>query len=168
MGECVLMNKLNQKILKETLADFKKDAIYIKLDHPHEILDYLKEYDIKEISEHWYDSEPPECQTCDIHAMEREYGKYPCGNCPYWKHWSQTENCLTKLTWIDICEPEDDGYTQKEVNEIYDHMVVDLLESIDLVGRVYIVSLSKSTDILIYIYARDEKSCDYGFVLEKK
>ena len=51
---------------------------------------------------------------------------------------------------------------------MYDYMIVDLLEEIDLTDRIYLFTLKDSTDIMIYIYLRDIKSCDYGFVLEKK
>lgn len=168
MGECVLMNILNQKILKDTLTWFNKDTSQTKIDHPHELLDYLKEYNVKEISEHFYDSSPPECQTCDIAQMEKEYGPYPCSACPYLEVWRQTEDCLTKLTWIDVWGPELWDMTQEQTNEMYDHMIVDLLEEIDLTDRVYLFTLKGSTNIMIYIYLRDIKSYDYGFVLEKK
>lgn len=163
------MRDLDRKLLKETLKWFNKDTSHTKIDNPDILLDYLKIYNVKEIGEHWYDSSPPECVTCDIHVMEEEYGKYPCGLCPYWKHWSQTEDCLTKLTWIDIWGPELwEDITQKQTNEMYDHMIRNLLEEIDLTDRVYLFTLKGSTNIMIYIYLRDIKRCDYGFVLEKK
>lgn len=159
------MNKLNQKILKETLNDFKKDSIYIKLDHPHEMLDYLKGYNVKEISEHWYDSSPPECRTCHFQISKE---KHPCDYCLFLAMWKISEECLSKLTWIDLWGPESWGITQEKTNEMYDHMIVDLLEEIDLTDRVYLFTLKDSTNMMIYIYLRDIKSCDYGFVLERK
>lgn len=159
------MNKLNQKILKETLNDFKKNSIYIKLDHPHEMFDYLKEYNVKEISEHWYDSSPPECKTCHFQVSKEER---PCDNCKFLTMWETSEECLSKLTWIDLWEPGLWNMTQEQINEMYDYMIVDLLEEIDLTDRVYLFTLKGSTNIMIYIYLRDIKSCDYGFVLEKK
>lgn len=158
------MRDLDRKLLKETLNGFKKDSIYIKIDHPHILLDYLKDYNVKEISEHWYDVDPPECKTCHFQVEE----KYPCDNCPFLAIWETSEDCLSKLTWIDFWGPESWGITQEKTNEMYDHMIVDLLEEIDLTDRVYLFTLKGSTNIMIYIYLRDEKRCDYGFVLERK
>ena len=165
------MNKLNQKLLTEALTSFKKGATYTNIDHPHILLDYLKNYNIKEITQQWYDSSPPECQTCDIDQMEKEYGKYPCGACPYLESWSNTENCLTYLNWIDAWGPDLWDMSQDETNEMYDHIIVDLLEEAEDIGeRVYLIKFPDDvrSDILIFIYARDIKTCDYGFVLEKK
>lgn len=172
MGECVLMNKLNQKLLTEALTSFKKGASYVKIDNPHILLDYLKIYNVKEITEQWYDSSPPECQTCDVKQMEKEYGPYPCSACPYLEVWSQTEDCLTKLTWIDAWGPNLwDDINQDETNEMYDNIIVDLLEEVEDIGeRVYLIKFPDDvkSDILIFVYARDIKTYDYGFVLEKK
>ena len=55
MGECVLMRDLDRKLLKETFKWFNKDTSRTKIDHPHILLDYLKIYNVKEISEHWFD-----------------------------------------------------------------------------------------------------------------
>lgn len=165
------MNELNQKLLMEALASFKKSTTYINIDHPHILLGYLKDYDVKEITEQWYDSSPPKCQTCNIETMEEEYGPYPCSACPYLEAWSQTEDCLTYLNWIDAWGPDLWDISQDETNEMYDHIIVDLLEEAEDIGeRVYLIKFPDDvrSDILIFIYARDIKTCDYGFVLEKK
>lgn len=165
------MNELNQKLLMEALASFKKSTTYINIDHPHILLGYLKDYDVKEITEQWYDSSPPKCQTCNIETMEEEYGPYPCSACPYLEAWSQTEDCLTYLNWIDAWGPDLWDISQDETNEMYDHIIVDLLEEAEDIGeRVYLIKFPDDvkSDILIFVYARDIKTYDYGFVLEKK
>lgn len=165
------MNALNQKLLTEALNSFKKGATYTNIDYPHVLLDYLKDYDVKEITQRWYDSSPPECKTCNIDQMEKEYGKYPCSTCPYIENWSHTEDCLTYLNWIDAWGPHLWDMSQDETNEMYDHIIVDLLEEVeDIDERVYLIKFPDDvrSDILIFIYARDVKTCDYGFVLEKK
>lgn len=159
------MRDLDRKLLKETLKWFNKDTSHTKIDRPHILLDYLKDYNVKEISEHWFDEDPPECKTCNLHHT-KEYR--PCDNCEFLAMWETSEKCLSKLTWIDLWGPETWGITQEKTNEMYDHMIVDLLEEIDLTDRVYLFTLKDSTNIMIYIYLRDIKSCDYGFVLEKK
>lgn len=159
------MRDLDRKLLKETLKWFNKDISCTKIDHPHILLDYLKIYNVKEISEHWFDEDPPECKTCNLHTTKEER---PCDNCEFLAMWETSEECLSKLTWIDLWEPELWNMTQEQINEMYDHMIVDLLEEIDLTDRVYLFTLKGSTDIMIYIYLRDIKNCDYGFVLEKK
>ena len=159
------MRNLDRKLLKETLTWFNKDTSQTKIDHPHILLDYLKDYNVKEISEHWFDKDPPECKTCHSYTGKE---KYSCDNCPFLAMWETSEECLSKLTWIDFWGPESWGITQEKTNEMYDHMIVDLLEEVDLTDRVYLLILKNSTNIMIYIYLRDIKSCDYGFVLERK
>ena len=165
MGECVLMRDLDRKLLKETFEQFDKDITYIKLDHPHELLDYLKNYNVKNIGEHWYDADPPECKTCHFQINKKEH---PCNSCPFLAIWKISEKCLSEPTWIDVWGPDSWDMGQEQTNELYDHMIVDLLEEIDLTDRVYLPNLKNSTDITIYIYTRDIKNCDYSFVLEKK
>ena len=157
------MRNLDRKLLEETLKWFNKDTSHTKIDHPHILLDYLKIYNVKEISEHWFDEDPPECKTCYLQVEKRS-----CENCPFLAMWKISEECLSKLTWIDLWGPEFQDMTQEQTNEMYDYMIVDLLEEIDLTDRIYLFTLKDSTDIMIYIYLRDIKSCDYGFVLEKK
>lgn len=166
MGECILMRDLDKELLQKAIEEFKlKDSVCIKLDHPCETLDYLKDYNVKEIGEYWYDADPPECKTCHFQIE----GKYPCDSCPFLAVWKTSKDCLSKLTWVDIWGPQFWGITQEKTNEMYDHMIVDLLED-GLGDRFYLLSkiTDVSTDIMIYVYARDIKSCDYGFVLEKK
>ena len=160
------MRDLDKELLQEAIEEFKlKDSVCIKLDHPCETLDYLKDYNVKEIGEYWYDADPPECKNCFI-LLNCDY----CQDyCQYLKDWKTSKDCLSKLTWIDIWGPDFWDMTQEQTNEMYDHMIVDLLEN-GLGDRFYLLSkiTDVSTDIMIYVYARDIKSCDYGFVLEKK
>ena len=165
MGERVLMRDLDKKLLEETLKELNRNAVYTKFEHPHKLLDYLKDYNVTEISDYWFDEDPPECKTCHFQVSKR---KRPCEYCPFLAIWKTSEECLSKLTWIDLWGPEIWDMTQEQTNEMYDCMIVDLLEEIDLTDRIYLFTLKDSTDIMIYIYLRDIKSCDYGFVLERK
>ena len=162
------MRDLDKKLLQETIEEFKlKDSVYIKLDHPCETLDYLKDYNVKEIGEYWYDVDPPECKTCNSYDPTN-YTHIHC-DCQYLLNWKTSEQCLSELTWIDVWGPGFWDMTQEQTNELYDHMIVDLLED-GLGDRFYLFNKITDipTDIMIYVYARDKKSRDYSFVLEKK
>lgn len=134
----------------------------------------LKDYDVLELTTHYYDSDPYECEVCSY--WEDEESELCCHNCPYYIDWMKNDEVrLRNVTWIDVEGPGIWDMTQEKCNSIASEVLKNAYwglifpeHNIDYTSRVWKIE-SPSADLIdIYIYLRDVKGYDTWIVFKKK
>ena len=155
-----MLRELDLKLIEK-----EKERLYIKELFPlynHSLETLLKEYSPIKYTVHFYDSEPQECNNCDL--------PFSCKDCDVMKMWDGSKEQLSFNNWIDYYAPGQWGMTQKsmecEIDKIFKKEILHNKESI---GRLFFYKSNKEDKELINIfyYNRDKERSDYWFVFEK-
>ena len=113
----------------------------------------LRKYHAVQITCHWYDSDPPECNKCERWCDD------PCNT---WIEWNGSEAQLTHEVWVDIWGEGIWGMSQADV----DKFAVKLFKQRGMKGRLFYVKPSPD-EVWIYYYHRDVAKCDYWCIFKE-
>ena len=122
----------------------------------------MKDYDVYEFTEHWYDGPPRECYECNHNE--------DCDKCIHMKEWEDSYEQLTFNNWIDVWGPNTWGATQEDANR----MVKEIFEKVILKDKEFKERLfwyqppaNRSYFYLFYL-DRDRTKEDFWFVFKRR
>lgn len=156
-----LINKLLKKEKEEKNINNLKQIILSQ----HDINEIFKNYNCIKYYEDFYDSDPPECDTCNKYIN--------CGNCDIYKEWkygSKLEERLSYNNWVDIFGPGLWDETQKSINEyvknIFEKNFIDNNDNCD--RQFYYID--EENHLCFIWFRRDIPTCsdEYWFIFERK
>lgn len=172
-----MLRDLDKRLIEEEMKHHNvafADEIDITIEVAEKL---LKEYDVFELTDHYYDGDPYECEVCPKLNGEDEKMSIRCTECPYFKEWRKNEEVrLRRLTWVEVEGPGTWDMTQKECNtkasnilkEIYWNTKFPEYGAIDCNSRVWRVNSLHEDFINLFIYTRDVKGRDTWIVFKKK
>jgi hypothetical protein len=122
----------------------------------------LNHYHIFEFTTQWYDSDAPECRTCNRECLISEY-------CEAWENWRSSEKRLSFNNWVDVIGQGVWGMSQKEcdekVREIFER---EIYKDGSWRERLFYWQPEDPDQINLFYYNRDRGHYDYWFIFVKE
>ena len=154
----MLIKEDKELIQKQALELKKVFHEYTTFTNPQELKQLFTNYNAYEISQHWYDEDPPECHKC----TDKE-----CTFCTVYKSYYAAGKNKTYNNWIDVWGPGIWDYTQKEANRFARKQIQELQQEEDIMERIFF--FWEKNDFCIYYYGRDKHPyCDWFFIMKPK
>ena len=173
-----MLTELDKKLIAKEEERFPFMKLKPLLDDSNlikSIEDLFEQYEIQEITQHWYDSEPKDetgysiCEKCEVSSNPR------CNkNCNIWNNWEKSEQQLSFNNWIDVYGPGIWDMTQEESDEQAKNILSNALTKGENLERLFFsennTKKEKQTYHFydIFYYNRDRKYYDWWFVFRRK
>ena len=153
------MTELDKKLIEKEKDRFGRHMDLKPISFsPYQILNH---YHVYEWTTHWYDSDAPECRTCDK--------KCSTTDCHVWDKWKDSEKRLSFNNWIDPIGPGIWGATQKQcdkyVREVFER---EIYKDGEWRERLFYWQPEDPDQINLFYYNRDRDHSDYWFVFVKE
>lgn len=152
-----MLRELDRQLIREELQRFDTpNAEQLQLTQEY-IEDLLSAHYCKELTEHWYDDSPNECEECD---------KDDCCSCQVLKQHEGSEKQLRFNNWVDVYAEGVFSETKEQVDGRARCFLESILRDADKDGRLWLCQ----DDWLLYIYYynRDREKEDYWFIFEPR
>jgi len=162
-----MLSEMNQRLIAKEETRFNHIDKLIPLLDPScpvkNIEELFENYHIQETTQHWYDSSPNECDTCNKH-----YSK--CNKCQLWKEWEGSEKQLSLNNWIDVYGPGIWGMSQEESDEQARDILNKAISKEENMERLFFCVpqiINKKEYFDIFYYNRDREHSDWWFVFRR-
>ena len=152
-----MLRELDRILILEEQVKYGKEFILKPVDFSIERI--LRKYNAYCITEHWYDSDPPECDNCL---------KDSCKDCDIYAKWENSYERLSRETWVDLWDVGSWGFSQQEVNDLARRFLIEWIgHQCGHKERLFYYKPDPDT-INIFYYGRDKELSDYWFEFIKK
>ena len=165
-----MLKELDKKLIQKEMERFgRKEKLKLIIDTScpvSSIEELFNKYESFEITEHWYDSEPNECNFCNINKPNCN-----CAECSIWKKWDKSEKQLSFNNWIDVAGPGIWGIDQKKSDKYTKDILEEILKDKEYTERLffYIPKSNQAKDYFnLFYYNRDRDNRDIWIVMKKK
>lgn len=157
-----MLREIDKQLIKEEASQFGFGQELTPINFsPFQILNH---YDVHEFTEHWYDSQDKECNTCE----KCVYPDY-CKGCKKWEEWDHSINQLRFNNWVDVWAAGIWNWTQKQVNVLVRNIFEGkIYKDGAWRERLFYYRPNDSDYIYLFYYNRDREYSDYWFIFKRR